>query len=73
MSIPSNGWPIVLPNPDPSGGYHQPAAGAIYSDLQTLKKAGFTGLITYGSRGIMGKQFLTIAASLGYQGILMGI
>ncbi len=61
------------PNPDPSGGYHQPAAGAIYSDLQTLKKAGFTGLITYGSSGIMGKQFLTIAASLGYQGILMGI
>lgn len=60
------------PNTD-TGGYHRPDTQAIYADLLTLKKAGFTGLITYGSSGIMGKQFLTIAGSLGYQGIIMGI
>ena len=61
------------PDPDPGQGYYQPTAESIYEDLLTLKKANFTGLITYGSAGIMGKQFLTIAQSLGYQGIIMGI
>ena len=61
------------PNPNPDQGYYQPTADSIYRDLLTLKKANFTGLITYGSAGIMGKQFLTIAQSLGYQGIIMGI
>ena len=50
-----------------------PSAEAITNDLLTLKKAGFNGLITYGSTGIMGKQFLSIAQSLGYKGIIMGI
>lgn len=61
------------PNPNPDGGYYQPIPDSIYQDLLTLKKANFTGLITYGSAGIMGKQFLTIAGSLGYQGVIMGI
>jgi exo-beta-1,3-glucanase (GH17 family) len=61
------------PNPNSGGGYYQPTPDSIYRDLLTLKKANFTGLITYGSAGIMGKQFLTIAESLGYQGVIMGI
>ncbi len=61
------------PNPNPDGSYYQPTAADIYRDLLALKKANFTGLITYGSAGIMGKQFLTIAQSLGYQGVIMGI
>jgi exo-beta-1,3-glucanase (GH17 family) len=61
------------PNPNPDGGYYQPTPESIYQDLLTLKKANFTGLITYGSAGIMGKQFLAIAQSLGYQGVIMGI
>jgi exo-beta-1,3-glucanase (GH17 family) len=61
------------PNPNPDGSYYQPTAADIYRDLLALKKANFTGLITYGSSGIMGKQFLTIAQSLGYQGVIMGI
>jgi exo-beta-1,3-glucanase (GH17 family) len=61
------------PNPNPDGGYYQPTAESINQDLLTLKKASFTGLITYGSAGIMGKQFLAIAQSLGYQGVIMGI
>jgi exo-beta-1,3-glucanase (GH17 family) len=61
------------PNPHPDGGYYQPMPESIYQDLLTLKKASFTGLITYGSAGIMGKQFLAIAQTLGYQGVIMGI
>ncbi len=61
------------PSRDPAGGYYRPSPEAITEDLRTLKKAGFTGLITYASSSIMGKQFITIAQSLGYQGIIMGI
>ena len=61
------------PNRNPGSGSSQPSAEAITEDLLTLKKAGFNGLITYGSAGIMGRQFLSIAQSLGYKGIIMGI
>ncbi|MGE5072866.1 MAG: hypothetical protein ACM3MF_05500, partial [Anaerolineae bacterium] len=43
------------PNREPGGGYYRPAPEVIYKDLAALKKAGFTGLITYASAGIMGK------------------
>ncbi len=46
---------------------------SIYKDLMVLKKAGFSGLVTYGSAGIMGKALPTMAQSLGYQGLIMGI
>jgi exo-beta-1,3-glucanase (GH17 family) len=45
----------------------------IYKDLLVLKKAGFNGLVTYGSTGVMGKVLPTLAQSLGYQGMIMGI
>lgn len=61
------------PNANQKPGFYQPTTETIYQDLLTLKKAGFTGLVTYGSIGIMGKQFLMIAQSLGYEGIIMGI
>ena len=61
------------PNPEPGTGYYRPSAEAIYKDLLALKKAGFTGLITYASSGIMGRQFLTIATELDYQGVIMGV
>lgn len=48
-------------------------AGTIASDLIALKKAGFTGLVTYGSLGKMGRPFLTIAQALGFEGVIMGI
>jgi exo-beta-1,3-glucanase (GH17 family) len=46
---------------------------SIYKDLLVLKKAGFNGLVTYGSAGIMGRAFPSIAQSLGYQGLIMGL
>lgn len=61
------------PKPNPQPRFYQPTADIIYKDLLTLKKANFTGLITYGSVGIMGEQFLEIAQSLGYEGVIMGI
>jgi exo-beta-1,3-glucanase (GH17 family) len=60
------------PSGDPNKGI-EATADAIREDLTTLKQAGFTGLITYGSAGIMGREFPTIAQSLGFQGIIMGI
>ncbi|MFZ5911489.1 MAG: hypothetical protein ACOYYU_15865 [Chloroflexota bacterium] len=48
-------------------------AGTIARDLIALKKAGFTGLVTYGSLGKMGRPFLAIAQTLGFEGVIMGI
>ncbi len=61
------------PNPNPDQRFYQPTPETIYQDLTVLRKADFTGLITYASAGIMGKQFLDIAQSLGFKGIIMGI
>ena len=61
------------PNAVSSEGSYQLTSESIYKDLMVLKKAGFNGLITYGSAGMMGRVFPTIAQSLGYQGIIMGI
>ena len=46
---------------------------AIREDLAILRKAGFTGLVTYGSLGVMGREFPSLAASQGFQGIIIGI
>jgi exo-beta-1,3-glucanase (GH17 family) len=45
----------------------------MYEDLLALKKANFTGLVTYSSFGVMGQEFPTIAESLGFDGIIMGV
>jgi len=46
---------------------------AIQGDLRVLRQAGFTGLITYGSLGVMGCKLLQIAGAKGFQGLIMGI
>ncbi len=46
---------------------------AIGEDLAVLRRAGFTGLVTYGSTGIMGHDLPTLAQSTGFQGLIMGI
>ncbi|HUI90343.1 MAG TPA: hypothetical protein VLX61_16615 [Anaerolineales bacterium] len=61
------------PHLDSDQGFYQPTPETIYQDLTVLRKAQFTGLITYGSAGIMGTQFPGIAQSLGFRGIIMGI
>ena len=61
------------PHPDSNQRFYQPTVDTIYQDLKVLRKAQFTGLIIYGSAGIMGQQFPSIAQSLGFKGIIMGI
>lgn len=61
------------PNPNTEKGFFQPTKEVILQNLLALKKAGFTGLITYGSVGIMGREFPEMARSLGFNGIIMGI
>ncbi len=51
----------------------QPSEEAIYAELAALKQAGFSGLITYGASGVMGRPFLTIAQELGYEGVILGL
>jgi exo-beta-1,3-glucanase (GH17 family) len=61
------------PNPNTEPGFFQPSPETIRKDLLTLKKAGFTGLVTYSSFGVMGKDFPYIADELGFDGIIMGV
>ena len=61
------------PNPSTEPGFFQPSRETIRKDLLTLKKAGFTGLVTYGSIGVMGRDFPSIAQELGFKGVIMGI
>jgi exo-beta-1,3-glucanase (GH17 family) len=63
------GNPSAVPGQDS----HQQKIETILRELTLLKKAGFSGLVTYGASGIMGREFLSIAQFLGYQGIIMGI
>lgn len=46
---------------------------SIREDLAVLNKAGFTGLVTYGSSGVLGRELPKIAQSQGFQGLIMGI
>ena len=46
---------------------------AIREDLVVLRRAGFTGLVTYGSSGRMGHDLPTLAQAAGFQGLIMGI
>ncbi len=46
---------------------------AIRGDLEILRQAKFTGLVTYGSTGIMGREFPRIAQETGFKGLILGI
>ena len=61
------------PNPNTEPGFFQPSPETIRKDLLTLKKAGFSGLVTYSSFGVMGNDFPYIANELGFKGIIMGV
>lgn len=45
----------------------------IRNDLQALRQANFTGLITYGTNGMLGKQLLAVAKDLGFSGVIIGV
>jgi len=49
------------------------APEAIRSDLAVLRRAGFTGLVTYGSAGVLGRELPALAKSEGFEGVIMGV
>lgn len=60
------------PTSDPPHGV-EATAEAIRDDLVALRRAGFTGLITYGSAGSMGRELPALAESQGFEGLIMGV
>ena len=45
----------------------------IIADLAVLRDAGFNGLVTYASTGIMGRELPALAQEAGFEGLIMGI
>lgn len=51
----------------------EPSSESIRQDLSVLRKAQFTGLVTYSAKGKLGNELLTIAKETGFQGVIVGI
>gem|GEM_PF-828079 len=45
----------------------------VLADLEVLRNAGFNGLVTYASTGIMGRDLPALAQQAGFEGLIMGI
>jgi len=46
---------------------------ALEEDLLLLRRAGFTGLITYTANGVQGEKLTELASALGFKGLIVGI
>lgn len=60
------------PRANPNQGVEASIAD-IREDLMVLRKAGFTGLVTYSSSGVMGRELPALAQSQGFQGLIVGV
>jgi exo-beta-1,3-glucanase (GH17 family) len=60
------------PSSDPTRGV-EATPEAISDDLAVLRRAGFTGLITYGSAGVLGRELPALAKSRGFEGLIIGV
>lgn len=60
------------PSADPNRGV-EATPEAIRKDLLVLRKARFTGLVTYASSGVLGRQFLKIVKEVGFKGVIIGV
>ena len=66
-------WVAYFPtNADPRRGV-EPSRVSIEADLVLLRKAKFTGLVTYGSSGIIGRELPAIAEAAGFRGLIVGV
>lgn len=66
-------WVAYSPtNADPNHGI-EPSSESIRDDLAVLRQAGFTGLVTYGSAGVLGRELPSLAQSEGFLGLIIGI
>ncbi len=66
-------WVAYSPTNFNPGTGLQPDTASILKDLEILAQAGFTGLVTYGSDGPLGKELPRLAEQMGFQGLIMGI
>lgn len=60
------------PAADPNEGI-EASLDSIRDDLAVLHEAGFTGLVTYSSSGVLGRDLPVLAQSQGFEGLIMGI
>lgn len=60
------------PTSNPNRGLEATTAD-INKDLAVLRKYGFTGLVTYGSSGVLGHELPALAKAHGFRGIIMGV
>jgi exo-beta-1,3-glucanase (GH17 family) len=51
----------------------EPTRASIDADLTLLRKAGFTGLVTYGSSGFTGRELPALAEANGFGGLIVGV
>src|SRR4051812_36144697 len=51
----------------------EPSKNDIRKDLTELRKAHFSGLVTYTSRGPLGVDFINLARAAGFEGIIIGV
>jgi exo-beta-1,3-glucanase (GH17 family) len=51
----------------------EPSTESIKEDLAALRKAKFTGLVTYGSRGRLGSELPSLAKEAGFEGMILGV
>ena len=72
-SVSSVIWIAYSPtNADPGHGI-EPDRESVVADLTTLRRAGFTGLVTYGSSGFIGQLLPSLAKREGFSGLIIGI
>jgi exo-beta-1,3-glucanase (GH17 family) len=57
---------------NPNQGFEASVAD-MREDLVVLRNAGFTGLVTYSSVGVMSRDLPGLAQSLGFQGLIVGV
>ncbi len=60
------------PTADPLKGI-EATPEALKADLVVLRKAGFTGLVTYSASGVLGRKLPALAQSLGFEGMIVGV
>jgi len=66
-------WVAYYPtNADPNKNI-DPTVESMKKDLNVLKNAGFSGLVTYGCKSTVGQELPKIAEELGFKGLIVGI
>ena len=66
-------WVAYSPtNADPNQGL-EASLESIAQDLAVLRKAGFSGLVTYSASGVTGKELPRLAQEQGFDGLIVGV